>query len=161
MKQKELTHFNEEGLAYMVDIKDKESTHRQAIAKGWIAMERNTLERIQAGSMKKGDVLGVARLAGIMATKQTSNLIPLCHLLPLTKCSIDFILNDEKVGVEAVCTVECVGKTGVEMEALMGVSTALLTIYDMCKAVDKGMELKEIHLVEKLGGKSGDYRRRG
>ena len=112
---------------------------------------------VQSGTVKKGDVLGVARIAGIMATKRTSELIPLCHPLPLTKAGIEFRLLPERQAVEALCTVKTAGVTGVEMEALTGVSTALLTIYDMCKAVDKGMELGEIHLVEKTGGKSGHY----
>lgn len=161
MKEKELTHFNKEGVAYMVDIKEKKDSHRKARAAGRISMEASTLKIIQEGSAKKGDVLGVARLAGIQATKQTSHLIPLCHLLPLTKVEIDFILDEENPGIEATCTTECVGKTGVEMEALTGVTVALLTIYDMCKAVDKNMEIERVHLVEKLGGQSGHYRREG
>ena len=114
-------------------------------------------EKIKAGTMAKGDVLGVARIAGIMGAKRTSELIPLCHILNLTKLNVDFNLHPETCEIEAVCTAKTTGKTGVEMEALTGVSTALLTIYDMCKAVDKGMELGEIHLVEKTGGKSGHY----
>ena len=121
------------------------------------ALNAEAFAAVESGTVKKGDVLGVARIAGIMATKRTSELIPLCHPLPLTKVSVDFRLLPERQAVEALCTVKTAGVTGVEMEALTGVSTALLTIYDMCKAVDKGMELGEIHLVEKTGGKSGHY----
>ena len=153
----ELTHFNEQGRARMVDVTEKAVTHRRAVAAGEIHMAPETLQNIKDGTLKKGDVLGVARIAGIMATKRTSELIPLCHPLPLTKVSIDFSLLPEQQAVEARCTVKTSGVTGVEMEALTGVSTALLTIYDMCKAVDKGMELGGIHLVEKTGGKSGHY----
>ena len=124
---------------------------------GIITMNAEAFAAVQSGTIKKGDVLGVARIAGIMATKRTSELIPLCHPLPLTKVGIEFRLLPERQAVEALCTVKTSGVTGVEMEALTGVSTALLTIYDMCKAVDKGMELGEIHLVEKTGGKSGHY----
>ena len=121
------------------------------------ALNAEAFAAVESGTVKKGDVLGVARIAGIMATKRTSDLIPLCHPLPLTKVSVDFRLLPQRRAVEALCTVKTAGVTGVEMEALTGVSTALLTIYDMCKAVDKGMELGEIHLVEKTGGKSGHY----
>ena len=152
-----LTHFDAQGQAHMVDVGAKPSTHRIAVAEGRITMKPETLAIVQSGSAKKGDVLGVARVAGIMATKRTSELIPLCHPLPLTKVQIEFDLLPERRAVEARCTVKTSGVTGVEMEALTGVSTALLTIYDMCKAVDKGMELGEIHLVEKTGGKSGHY----
>ena len=153
----ELTHFDEAGQAHMVNVGEKSETHRIAVACGRIHMQPATFELVAGGTAKKGDVLGIARIAGIMATKRTSELIPLCHPLPLTKVSVDFRLLPERQAVEALCTVKTAGVTGVEMEALTGVSTALLTIYDMCKAVDKGMELGEIHLVEKTGGKSGHY----
>ena len=136
---------------------EKTVTFREATAHGIITMNAEAFAAVESGTVKKGDVLGVARIAGIMATKRTSELIPLCHPLPLTKVSVDFRLLPERQAVEALCTVKTAGVTGVEMEALTGVSTALLTIYDMCKAVDKGMELGEIHLVEKTGGKSGHY----
>ena len=141
----------------MVDVSAKPVTAREATAHGIITMNAEAFAAVQSGTVKKGDVLGVARIAGIMATKRTSELIPLCHPLPLTKAGIEFRLLPERQAVEALCTVKTSGVTGVEMEALTGVSTALLTIYDMCKAVDKGMELGEIHLVEKTGGKSGHY----
>ena len=153
----ELTHFDTAGNAVMVDVSDKGETCREAVAAGHITVSPACFAAIRDGGAKKGDVLGVARVAGIMATKRTSELIPLCHPLPLTKVSVDFRLLPERQAVEALCTVKTAGVTGVEMEALTGVSTALLTIYDMCKAVDKGMELGEIHLVEKTGGKSGHY----
>ena len=146
-----------EGNAVMVDVSGKPVTSREATAHGIITMNEDAFAAVQNGTVKKGDVLGVARVAGIMATKRTSELIPLCHPLPLTKVQIEFELLPERRAVEARCTVKTSGVTGVEMEALTGVSTALLTIYDMCKAVDKGMELGEIHLVEKTGGKSGHY----
>ena len=141
----------------MVDVSEKAVTFREAVAHGIITMNTEAFAAVESGTVKKGDVLGVARIAGIMATKRTSELIPLCHPLPLTKVSVDFRLLPQRRAVEALCTVKTAGVTGVEMEALTGVSMALLTIYDMCKAVDKGMELGEIHLVEKTGGKSGHY----
>ena len=150
-----LTHFDASGNAVMVDVSEKAVTFREAVAHGIITMNAEAFAAVESGTVKKGDVLGVARIAGIMATKRTSELIPLCHPLPLTKVSVDFRLLPQRRAVEALCTVKTAGVTGVEMEALTGVSTALLTIYDMCKAVDKGMELGEIHLVEKTGGKSG------
>ena len=153
----ELTHFNEQGRARMVDVSEKAVTFREAVAHGIITMNAEAFAAVESGTVKKGDVLGVARIAGIMATKRTSELIPLCHPLPLSKLTVDFHLLPEQQAVEAVCTARTIGVTGVEMEALTGVSAALLTIYDMCKAVDKGMELGEIHLVEKTGGKSGHY----
>ena len=157
MSETNLTHFEAAGNAVMVDVSEKPVTARQAVARGIITMNAEAFAAVERGTVKKGDVLGVARIAGIMATKRTSELIPLCHPLPLTKVSVDFTLLSERQAVEAVCTVKTTGVTGVEMEALTGVSTALLTIYDMCKAVDKGMELGEIGLVEKTGGKSGHY----
>ena len=156
-----LTHFDAHGQAHMVDVGAKPATHRVAVASGRIEMLPATLALIESGSAKKGDVLGIARIAGIMAAKKTSDLIPLCHPLALSRVAIDFeAVRADAAGADAVictATVETTGPTGVEMEALTGVSTALLTIYDMCKAVDKGMELGEIHLVEKTGGKSGHY----
>ena len=152
-----LTHFDASGNAQMVDVSGKAVTDREATAHGSITMNAEAFAAVESGTMKKGDVLGVARIAGIMAAKRTSDLIPLCHPLPLTKINIDFQLLPERRAVEVLCTVKTSGVTGVEMEALTGASTALLTIYDMCKAVDKGMELGEIHLVEKTGGKSGHY----
>ena len=157
MTDNKLTHFDASGNAVMVDVSEKTVTFREATARGIITMNAEAFAAVESGTVKKGDVLGVARIAGIMATKRTSELIPLCHPLPLTKVSVDFRLLPERQAVEALCTVKTAGVTGVEMEALTGVSTALLTIYDMCKAVDKGMELGEIHLVEKTGGKSGHY----
>ena len=152
-----LTHFDAEGNAVMVDVSEKPVTTREATAHGIITMNEEAFTAVKNGTVKKGDVLGVARVAGIMATKRTSELIPLCHPLPLTKVKIDFELLEDRCAVEARCTVKTSGVTGVEMEALTGVSTALLTIYDMCKAVDKEMELGEIHLEKKSGGKSGLY----
>ena len=152
------THFDGSGNAWMVDVSDKEDTIRQATARGSIFMTRECFEKVREGSMKKGDVLGVARIAGIMGAKKTSELIPLCHILNLTKVSIDFELIEEKYEIRAVCTAGTTGKTGVEMEALTGVNAALLTIYDMCKAVDKTMRMGDICLIEKSGGKSGHFR---
>ena len=154
------THFNQHGEAIMVDISKKAETAREAIAEGRISMNQECFDQLKAGSIGKGDVLGVARIAGIMGAKKTSELIPLCHLLSLTKAEIDFELEDETCSVRTICTVRTTGKTGVEMEALTGVQIALLTIYDMCKAVDKGMEMNGIHLCQKSGGKSGIYIRK-
>lgn len=156
----EFTHFNQHGDAIMVDISKKAETAREAIAEGRISMNQEYFDQLKAGSIGKGDVLGVARIAGIMGAKKTSELIPLCHLLNLTKAEIDFELEDETCSVRTICTVRTTGKTGVEMEALTGVQIALLTIYDMCKAVDKGMEMNGIHLCQKSGGKSGIYIRK-
>ncbi len=153
---KELTHFDQGGNAIMVDVSEKEETKRTAIAKGRIQVSREVFSAIKEGTSKKGDVLGVARVAGIMAAKRTSELIPMCHVLSLEKCSVDFELREAALEVEATCLVKTTGKTGVEMEALTGVSTALLTIYDMCKAIDKSMVIGEIRLHRKTGGKSGD-----
>ena len=156
----EFTHFNQHGEAIMVDISKKSETAREANAEGRISMNQECFDQLKAGSIGKGDVLGVARIAGIMGAKKTSELIPLCHLLSLTKAEIDFELEDETCSVRTICTVRTTGKTGVEMEALTGVQIALLTIYDMCKAVDKGMEMNGIHLCQKSGGKSGIYIRK-
>lgn len=154
---KDLNHFDANGNAIMVDVTEKNITERQAIAKGKIKVNKETYERIIKGSIEKGDVLSVARIAGIMATKKTSELIPMCHPLMLTKSKIDFEFNEDEKSISAICLVKLSGKTGVEMEALTGVNVALLTIYDMCKAIDKKMIITDIHLVEKKGGKSGTF----
>ena len=153
----ELTHFDQTGQAHMVDVGTKAETHRIAIAQGTILMRAETLALIESGNAKKGDVLGIARIAAIMASKRTSELIPLCHPLPLTRVSADFAIRHAPPAV--ICTVraETHGKTGVEMEALTAVQIGLLTIYDMCKAVDRGMVISEVQLLEKHGGKSGDW----
>lgn len=153
----EFTHFDEKGNAVMVDVSGKEPTSRTAIAEGSILVSEEIMAAVTGNTVKKGDVLGVARVAGIMAVKQTSSIIPMCHPLMISKCSIDFEVNPREGTIKAVCMAKVEGKTGVEMEALHGVSAALLTIYDMCKAIDKRMVIKEIHLVEKHGGKSGDF----
>lgn len=152
-----LTHFDGQGQAHMVDVAGKTATHRIAIAQGRIVMNSATLSIILEGSAKKGDVLGIARVAGIMAAKKTSDLIPLCHPLALTRVAVDFLpqLGDSSIGCRA--TVETVGPTGVEMEALTAVQVALLTIYDMCKAVDRGMTITDVRVLEKHGGKSGSF----
>lgn len=152
-----LTHFDNSGNAIMVDVTDKSVTERVAIAKGSIKVNEAVFNAIKNGTVGKGDVLGVARVAGIMATKRTWELIPMCHPLMLTKVSVDFELREESFVVDVFCTVKLSGKTGVEMEALTGASVALLTIYDMCKAIDKSMEVTSIYLVKKTGGKSGEY----
>lgn len=154
-----LTHFDEKGNAIMVDVSDKEITRRVATASGKIKVNDKVMKAVLAGEVAKGDVLGVARIAGIMGTKQTSALIPLCHPLALSKCEVDFQIDSAHNEITAFCTAKTDGKTGVEMEALTGVSIALLTIYDMCKAIDKGMVISEIRLEEKTGGKSGNYSR--
>ncbi|MCL2153071.1 MAG: cyclic pyranopterin monophosphate synthase MoaC [Oscillospiraceae bacterium] len=154
----EFTHLDAKGNAVMVDVSQKQQTKRQAIATGRIKMNPECYSAAKAGSTPKGDVLGAARIAGIMAVKQTGLLIPLCHTLQIEQASIDFEFSDEERCVIANCSVKSVGVTGVEMEALTGVSIALLTVYDMCKAIDKGMEIGEIYLVKKTGGKNGPYR---
>ena len=151
------THIDNNGDAVMVDVSGKVVTARTAVACGRISMSRECYEAVRAGAVKKGDVLGVARLAGIMGAKRTSDLIPLCHILNLTKCGVEFIFHDDTCELEGRCTVKCDGKTGVEMEALTGVSVALLTVYDMCKAVQRDMRIDGIHLLYKEGGKSGVY----
>lgn len=153
----EFTHFDSRGNAVMVDVTDKEITERIAVAGGVIAVNEEVYEAIRNGAAKKGDVLGTARIAGIMAAKKTSDLIPMCHPLMLTKVTIDFEYEDEKRQIKCICTAKLSGKTGVEMEALTGVSVALLTIYDMCKALDRGMQISDVHLIEKKGGKSGHF----
>lgn len=153
----QFTHFDQNGNAVMVDIHEKKETHRIAIATGKILVGKEVFEAILQGTAKKGDVLGVARIAGIMAAKKTAELIPLCHILALTKCEVTFDMIESEYAVQAYCRTECVGKTGVEMEALTGVNLTLLTIYDMCKAMKRDMEITDIHLLEKSGGKSGHY----
>ena len=153
----ELTHFNEQGRAHMVDVTAKAVTHRVAVAAGEIRMAPETLRKVREGTMKKGDVLAVAQVAGIMAAKRNADIIPMCHPLMLTGVDIDFALEDDPSRVEIRATVSCNGETGVEMEALTAVSVAALTIYDMCKAVQKDMQITNIRLLRKSGGKSGDY----
>ena len=153
----ELTHFNEQGRAKMVDVTEKAVTHRAAVAAGEVHMAPDTLAHIKNGTMKKGDVLAVAQVAGIQAAKHNWELIPMCHPLPLTGIDITFHLSDDPCMVEIQATVSCTGVTGVEMEALTAVSVAALTIYDMCKAVQKDMHITNIRLLRKSGGKSGDY----
>lgn len=152
----EFTHFNKKGEAIMVDVSEKENTVREATATGKIVMIPLCRKKVEEGQMGKGDVLACARVAGIMGAKRTSDLIPLCHILNLTRVEIDFQFEDDD-GIRVYCTAKTVGKTGVEMEALTGVNIALLTIYDMCKAVDKRMQMLDIHLCKKSGGKSGDF----
>ncbi len=153
-----LTHFDAQGQAHMVDVSAKASTHRVAVAQGRIRMQAATLQRIAEGTAKKGDVLGVARIAGIQGAKKTSDLIPLCHPLALTRVAMDFEVEADGPSVLCRCTAETIGPTGVEMEALTGVQVALLTIYDMCKAMDRGMTITDVGLTEKRGGKSGAWR---
>ncbi len=158
----ELTHFDEAGQAHMVDVGAKAVTHRRAVAEGWITMEAATLAKIEAGDHKKGDVLGIARLAAIMGAKRTSELIPLCHPLMLSHISVDFTTEksgDHGSSVRVEACVECTERTGVEMEALTAVQVALLTVYDMCKAIDRGMTIGDVRLVHKSGGKSGEFNR--
>jgi cyclic pyranopterin phosphate synthase len=152
-----LTHFDAEGQAHMVDVGGKAETHRVARATGVIRMEPATLVLIQSGTAKKGDVLGVARIAAIQASKRTADLIPLCHPLPITRVAVDFEIDEAASSVRCTAQVETYGRTGVEMEALTAVQIGLLTIYDMCKAADRGMVMGGIGVVEKRGGKSGDW----
>lgn len=152
-----LTHFNEQGRAVMVDVTDTAVTHRRAVAAGEIRVSPETLDRIRRGSMKKGDVLAVAQVAAIQAAKHTWELIPMCHPLPLTGIDVTFALEEDPARVEIRAAITCTGVTGVEMEALTAVSAAALTIYDMCKAVQKDMTITRIRLLEKSGGKSGDF----
>ena len=153
----EFTHFDQNGNAIMVDVTHKAVTERTAVAEGSIRVNEEVFHAIKNHTAAKGDVLGTARIAGIMAAKKTSDLIPMCHPLMLTKVTIDFAFNEATTSIKCICTAKLSGKTGVEMEALTGVSVALLTIYDMCKAMDKRMEMTRIRLVEKLGGKSGHF----
>ena len=154
-----LTHFDEHGRAHMVDVGEKPTSARRAVAEGRIAMSQTTLELILSGDHKKGDVIGIARVAGIMAAKRTPDLIPLCHPLALTRIEIECQPDSNKSDVYCRATVETRGKTGVEMEALTAVQITLLTIYDMCKAIDRGMIMSQIQLIEKSGGKSGNWKR--
>ena len=151
-----LTHFDDNGKAVMVDVTEKKDTVREATAEGRIFVNREVFRTIREGTAAKGDVLGVAATAGIMGAKRTSELIPMCHILPITNCRINFEMDQEECSVICTCTVKVTGKTGVEMDALTGASIALLTIYDMCKAMDRSMEIGEIYLVKKTGGKSGE-----
>ena len=153
-----LTHFDAQGQAQMVDVAAKPATHRVAVASGSIRMQRATFELIAAGNAKKGDVIGVARIAAIQAAKRTAELIPLCHPIALTRMVAEFLLDAALPGVHCTVTAETVGPTGVEMEALTAVQVGLLTIYDMCKAVDRGMVIERVRLIEKRGGKSGVWR---
>ncbi len=157
----ELTHFDSDGNAVMVDVSKKVETERVAHAAGKVSMSREAFAKVKSGSMSKGDVLGIARVAGIMAAKKVDELIPLTHPLLITKVNVDFSLQEEENIVEVFATVGICGKTGVEMEALTAVSVAALTIYDMCKAVDKSMVISDIRLLKKTGGKSGTYLRDG
>lgn len=151
----EFTHFNEKGRAHMVNVSEKDETKRVAIARGSIKMKKETVDLIKDGLIKKGDVLSVAQIGGIMGVKKTSDLIPMCHNIFITGSDINFNVGEEEIEIEA--TVSTVGKTGVEMEALTAVTTAALTIYDMCKAVDKDMVIENVRLIKKTGGKSGEY----
>ena len=159
MKEKELSHFNKNGRAHMVDVGNKEDTQRVAIAEGTVLMQPETLNMIKDNKIAKGDVLGVAQVAGIMAAKKTSQIIPMCHPLMLTGVEINFTINENENKIIIQSKVKTVGKTGVEMEALTAVAAAGLTIYDMCKAVDRGMTIESIYLLEKSGGKSGHFLR--
>jgi cyclic pyranopterin phosphate synthase len=152
-----LTHFDAAGQAHMVDVGAKADTHRVAVARGTIRMKPETLELVRSGTAKKGDVLGVARIAAIMGAKRTSDLVPLCHPLAITRVAVDFEIDDANSSVHCRAQVETLGKTGVEMEALTAVQVGLLTVYDMCKAVDRGMVMTNVHVQEKHGGKSGDW----
>ena len=155
--QPSLTHFDNSGQAHMVDIGEKSETHRVALATGKISMLPTTLKLIQQGTSKKGDVLGIARIAAIQASKKTSDLIPLCHPIALTRVAVEFTIDEAQSAIHCEVTAECYGRTGVEMEALTATSVGLLTIYDMAKAVDRGMRIDNIRLLEKAGGKSGHW----
>lgn len=155
----DLTHINEQGRAKMVDVSEKEDTAREAIAVGSIYMKKETLERIKEGGIKKGDVLSVAQVGGIMGAKNTSNIIPMCHPINISGCNISFKLDFENSKIDIEASAKTVGKTGIEMEALTAVSIAALTIYDMCKAIDREMTISNIMLIKKSGGKSGLFQR--
>ncbi|WP_017212879.1 cyclic pyranopterin monophosphate synthase MoaC [Clostridium beijerinckii] len=157
----ELTHINEEGRARMVDVSEKFDTVREAVAIGTVSMKRETIERIKEGSISKGDVLSVAQVGGIMGAKNTPQIIPMCHPIMISGCDISFRIDVENNKIEITATTKTVGKTGIEMEALTAVSTAALTIYDMCKAIDREMVINNIMLVKKSGGKSGIFERKG
>ena len=152
-----LTHFDATGQAHMVDVGAKQDTHRVAVAAGTIRMKAETLALITSGTAKKGDVIGIARIAAIMASKRTGDLVPLCHPLPITRVTVDFDVDEANSSVHCRAQVETIGKTGVEMEALTAVQVGLLTVYDMCKAVDRGMVMTNVRVMEKHGGKSGDW----
>lgn len=154
----ELTHFDDNGNAVMVDVSEKDITGRTAVARGSIHVSRRALDAILGRQVKKGDVMTVSQVAGIMGTKKTAELIPMCHPIFLSNVKVEFEIDEKACDISVFCTAQTEGKTGVEMEALTGVSVALLTIYDMCKAIDKRMTIGDIHLVEKTGGKSGDFR---
>ncbi|TXL68760.1 cyclic pyranopterin monophosphate synthase MoaC [Zeimonas arvi] len=156
MKQT-LTHFDAAGHAHMVDIADKAVTHRVAVARGSIRMKPETLALVKRGSAKKGDVIGIARIAAIQGAKRTADLIPLCHPIPITRVAVELEIDEAASTVHCTATVECDGKTGVEMEALTAVQVGLLTVYDMCKAADRGMVIEQVRLLEKHGGKSGSF----
>lgn len=157
----ELTHINEEGRAKIVDISEKKETVREAVAIGYVSMKRETLERVKEGSISKGDVLAVAQVGGIMGAKNTPQIIPMCHPVMISGCDINFKMDFENSRIEIIATTKTVGKTGIEMEALTAVSTAALTIYDMCKAIDREMIINNIMLIRKSGGKSGIFERKG
>jgi len=157
----ELTHINEEGRAKMVDVSEKVDTVREAVAIGSVSMKKETLERIKEGTISKGDVLAVAQVGGIMGAKNTPQIIPMCHPIMISGCDISFRIDFENTKIEITATTKTVGKTGIEMEALTAVSTAALTIYDMCKAIDKEMVINNIMLIKKSGGKSGAFERKG
>lgn len=159
MTEPKLTHFDDAGRAHMVDVGAKDDTHRVAVARGTIRMRPETLALITEGKAKKGDVIGVARIAAIQGAKRTSDLIPLCHPIALTRIAVDFDVDAQASEVRCEARVECHGKTGVEMEALTAVQVGLLTVYDMCKAVDRGMTITDVRVEEKRGGKSGDWAR--
>ena len=155
----DFTHFNDNGRARMVDVSEKSDTVRTAVAAGRVKMNRETFALVKTGGMKKGDVLGAAQIAGIMAAKRTPDLIPMCHTLLLSGVDLDLALNEDHCAVDITATVKCTGQTGVEMEALTAVSVAALTVYDMCKAVQRDMEITDIRLLKKTGGKSGVFER--
>lgn len=155
--QEQLTHINPQGRAQMVDVSEKKKTHREAIACGAIYMKRNTLERIEQGELYKGDVLAVAQVGGIMGAKKTSDIIPMCHPIFMSGCDITFQLDYENNKINITATAKTIGETGIEMEALTAVTVAALTIYDMCKAIDKTMTISEVRLLRKIGGKSGEF----
>lgn len=159
MNSSELTHFDSAGQAHMVDVGGKNETARSATASGSIFMRPETFQRVSEGSAKKGDVLGIARIAAIQASKRTGELIPLCHPIALTRVAAEFVLDEAQYAVHCTVTAECYGRTGVEMEALTATSVGLLTIYDMLKAVDRGMHIENLRLIEKKGGKSGHWQR--
>ena len=158
-RSRKFSHFDASGQAHMVDVGEKPQTRRIAQAGGTIRMKADTLKLVLAGRAKKGDVLGVARIAAIQGAKRTGDLIPLCHPLDLTRIAAEFVVDKRRSAIRLVVTVETIGRTGVEMEALTGVSVGLLTIYDMCKSIDRGMTIEDVNLLEKSGGKSGHFRR--